>query len=349
MEKNFISKIIKREGSDNILGRGVINLLLFNAKILPPKVHKAIIGVFMRLLVHRKHKYVLRTNLKILYGDTLSDRELEKKVDKILRLYKDMFIEMAYYSTRKKMPDYDEFFDEVIGKEYLEEAYKQGNGVIGLTAHLGGFLTITHALSLIGFPNCATIMREADDPKIEEKFNTLRSRIGLKGIPQSEARSTGVKLIKFLKQNGILIILSDQKFDDGVKVKYMGRYKWTAKGPALFALRLGSPVVPMYNIRCENGKYKLIIKPPIEIIKTGDPEKDIQINTQRFTDELESMIRKYPDQWYAFNPWWQYNEQQLAEIEDEKAKESIETKYNSAISEEISEEDLEEGLEINPF
>ena len=134
MKKNFISKIIKREGSDNILGRGVINLLLFNAKILPPKVHKAIIGVFMRLLVHRKHKYVLRTNLKILYGDTLSDRELEKKVDKILRLYKDMFIDMAYYSTRKKMPDYDEFFDEVIGKEYLDELPKTGTGKINKAA-----------------------------------------------------------------------------------------------------------------------------------------------------------------------------------------------------------------------
>ncbi|HOK21202.1 MAG TPA: lysophospholipid acyltransferase family protein [Bacteroidales bacterium] len=349
MEKNFISKIIKREGSDNILGRGVINLLLFNAKILPPKVHKAIIGGLMRLLVHRKYKNVLRTNLEILYGDTLSDREREKKVDKILKLFKDMFIDMAYYSTRGKLPDYDDFLEEVIGKEYLEEAYSKGKGVIGLSAHLGGFLTITHSLSLIGFPNCATIMREADDKKEEEKFNTLRSRIGIKGIPQSEARSSGVELIKFLKQNGILIILADQKFDDGVRVKYMGRYKWAAKGPALLSMRLGSPVVPMYNIRCENGKYKLIIKPPIELVNTGNPEKDIQINTQRFTDELESMIRKYPDQWYAFNPWWQYTEEQLAEIEAEKAKESIETKYNSIISEEISEEDLEEGLEINPF
>ncbi|MFY9502530.1 MAG: lysophospholipid acyltransferase family protein, partial [Bacteroidales bacterium] len=216
MDKKFISKLIKREGSDNIfLGRGVINLLLFNAKILPINVHKAIIGLFMRLLVHRKHKWVLRTNLQILYDNTLSDKELEKKVNKILKLYKDMFIEMAHYTSRNKMPDYDEFIEEVIGKEYLDEAYKQGKGIIALSAHLGGFFTITHSLSLIGFPNCATIMREADDPKIEEKFNTLRSRIGIKGIPQSEARSSGVELIKFLKQNGILIILADQKFDDG--------------------------------------------------------------------------------------------------------------------------------------
>lgn len=43
MEKNFISKIIKREGPDNILGRGVINLLLFNAKILPQKYIKLLL------------------------------------------------------------------------------------------------------------------------------------------------------------------------------------------------------------------------------------------------------------------------------------------------------------------
>lgn len=349
MDKKFISKLIKREGSDNVLGRGVINLLLFNAKILPINVHKAIIGLFMRLLVHRKHKWVLRTNLQILYDNTLSDKELEKKVNKILKLYKDMFIEMAHYTSRNKMPDYDEFIEEVIGKEYLDEAYKQGKGIIALSAHLGGFITLTHALTLIGYPNCATIMREQDDKKIEEKFNKLRNNLGVKGIPQSEARSTGVALIRFLKQNGILIILSDQKFDDGVKVKYMGRYKWTAKGPALLSLRLGSPVIPMYNIRCDNGKYKLIIKPPIELVKTGDTEYDIQVNTQMFVNELESMIRKYPDQWYAFNPWWQYTEEQLAEIEAEEAKETIETQIGDIIVEELSEEDLEEDLEINPL
>lgn len=88
MDKKFISKLIKREGSDNILGRGVINLLLFNAKILPINVHKAIIGLFMRLLVHRKHKWVLRTNLQILYDNTLSDKELEKKLIKFLNCIK---------------------------------------------------------------------------------------------------------------------------------------------------------------------------------------------------------------------------------------------------------------------
>ncbi|MFA6635226.1 MAG: hypothetical protein WCS63_06975, partial [Bacteroidales bacterium] len=65
--------------------------------------------------------------------------------------------------------------------------------------------------------------------------------------------------------------------------------------------------------------------------------------------ELESMIRKYPDQWYAFNPWWQYTEEQLAEIEAEEAKETIETQIGDIIVEELSEEDLEEGLEINPL
>ena len=36
MEKILFLKLLN-EGPDNILGRGVINLLLFNAKILPPK------------------------------------------------------------------------------------------------------------------------------------------------------------------------------------------------------------------------------------------------------------------------------------------------------------------------
>jgi len=48
----------------------------------------------------------------------------------------------------------------------------------------------------------------------------------------------------------------------------------------------------------------LRFEPPIELIRTGDMERDVVENTQRFTKVIEDIIRKYPDQWVWVHRRW---------------------------------------------
>jgi lauroyl/myristoyl acyltransferase len=53
----------------------------------------------------------------------------------------------------------------------------------------------------------------------------------------------------------------------------------------------------MYVTRDSEDRLTLHIEPEIELVQSGDLERDVAENTVLFTRHLEAMIRRYPDQW----------------------------------------------------
>jgi Kdo2-lipid IVA lauroyltransferase/acyltransferase len=54
----------------------------------------------------------------------------------------------------------------------------------------------------------------------------------------------------------------------------------------------------------KSGKYKLILKPLVEISRTGNYDADLRENAQRFKKVVEGNVRKYPDQWFWIHQRW---------------------------------------------
>jgi KDO2-lipid IV(A) lauroyltransferase len=48
----------------------------------------------------------------------------------------------------------------------------------------------------------------------------------------------------------------------------------------------------------------LRFEPPLELTRTGDTERDVLENTQKFTKVIEEIIRKYPEQWVWVHGRW---------------------------------------------
>ena len=79
----------------------------------------------------------------------------------------------------------------------------------------------------------------------------------------------------------------------------------TTTGIARVALHSDAAVVPGYAVWDQRlGKYRLRFEPPVELIRTGDDEKDILLNTQKFTALIEEVIHRYPDQWVWVHARW---------------------------------------------
>jgi len=113
--------------------------------------------------------------------------------------------------------------------------------------------------------------------------------------------------VKVLKDAGTIGILADQNTMPGeaVFVDFFGKQASTTTGIARVALHTDAAVVPGYAVWDESlGKYRLRFEPPIELIRTGDMERDVVENTQRFTKVIEDIIRKYPDQWVWVHRRW---------------------------------------------
>jgi Kdo2-lipid IVA lauroyltransferase/acyltransferase len=113
-------------------------------------------------------------------------------------------------------------------------------------------------------------------------------------------------MLRHLKKNDILGILIDQNVSvaEGVFVDFFGRPACTTTGMALLSLHTGAPAIPGYVVRLPDGRYRMVFGEEVAIVRTGDREKDILVNTQIFTGIIEDTIRKYPDQWLWVHQRW---------------------------------------------
>ena len=93
--------------------------------------------------------------------------------------------------------------------------------------------------------------------------------------------------------------------DEGIFVDFFGIPAATTPAVATLALRTGAAVIPGFMVwDATTRKYRLRFDPPVNLIATGDPARDIVENTRAFNVLLENMIRQYPDQWLWIHRRW---------------------------------------------
>ncbi|MCX5677906.1 MAG: lysophospholipid acyltransferase family protein [Candidatus Omnitrophica bacterium] len=184
----------------------------------------------------------------------------------------------------------------------LEDELKRGKGVIMLTAHFGNWELLAATMKVKEYPG-SVVGRRLYFHKYDRYLNYLRKLTDVNVIYRDQSPRG---ILKILKAGGIIGMLADQDVDsvEGVFVDFFGKPAYTPVGPAALAMASGAAIVPAFIIRREDGNHTLMIDKPIEITDTGDKEADILTNTRRWSDVVESYIRKYPDQWVWMHRRW---------------------------------------------
>ncbi len=188
----------------------------------------------------------------------------------------------------------------VEGEEYMEEAFKKGNGVIALGCHRGAFELFGTYCGL-HYPSVGVGARLKNEALDRLLVHNRTSR----GIDFTHRGENTLKMVRALKQGKVVIMLIDQDTDKvkNVFVNFYGKPAATPIGAALLAQKTGASVVPM-AMSLKDGKQFLTIRPEIPVVNTGDEEADIKTNTQAFSDSLEVFIKEYPTQWVWMHERW---------------------------------------------
>ena len=254
---------------------------------------------FIYVLLPRLQK-TAETNLLLAFPDWTEARR-QSVIRGMLRHLGWMAVEFARFPkyTRQNI-------DQIIvldGHEHFLEGQRRGKGVLYLTGHIGAWELSSFAHALYGFP-LHYLARAIENRRIDALVNGYRCLSGNQPIFKNEsARVT----LKVLKDAGTIGILADQNTmpSEAVFVEFFGTAASTTTGIARLALHTGAAVVPGYAVWDEQlGKYRLRFEPRVELIRTGDAERDILENTQKFAKVLEEVIRKYPDQWVWVHGRW---------------------------------------------
>jgi KDO2-lipid IV(A) lauroyltransferase len=201
-------------------------------------------------------------------------------------------------ASLRELVDYDP-----VGLKHLREAESAGRGVIFLTAHLGSWEILSFAWSALEYP-INFIVRPLDNPQVESFIEQIRTRFGNTAINKTAAARQALRVLRAGGTLGILADLNTQE-KEGVFVPFFGRLACTTTGAALLALRANAIVIPTCAVwDKKSGRYFFHGDPPVELVRTGDEKRDIEINTANFTAAIERMVRAYPDQWLWIHKRW---------------------------------------------
>ena len=194
-----------------------------------------------------------------------------------------------------------DLFEGADGWTAVESALSLGRGLIFVTGHLGNWELGGAYLAARGVPIDA-IARRMSNPLFDRYLTETRSRIGMVVVHDADAvRRTPRSLrenraVAFLADQGVLGLAS-------TFVPFFGRPAKTPRGPAVFALRLGVPVVFGTAVRQPSGKYRLVFE-PVAVEDTGDRDRDVDAIVARYTATLERWVRRYPEQYFWHHRRW---------------------------------------------
>jgi Kdo2-lipid IVA lauroyltransferase/acyltransferase len=192
-------------------------------------------------------------------------------------------------------------FERVEGWDLLEAARAEGKGVIIVTGHLGNWEYGGAYVAARGMPFDA-VTRGMANPLFDAYIRRTRAEIGFEVIHDAEAvRRTP----RSLKEGRVIAMVCDQ---DGLNlassfVPFFGRPAKTPRGPAVFALRLGVPLIFAASVREPSGNYALLLS-RLPVSPTGDRDADIESIVLAYTQRLEGYVRQYPDQYFWQHRRW---------------------------------------------
>lgn len=192
------------------------------------------------------------------------------------------------------------------GWENVEKARAGGKGMFFLTLHLGNADVATSSVAMNG-QDVHLITKRFKTKWFDDMWFSVRGAQGVKYI-DAHGPNNAFEILKALKKNSAVIFVLDQYMGPpfGIATNFFGRRTGTAYGLALFVQKTKAPVLPIYTYEGEDKKLHLVVEPAMDTdhCLTDDKDQTTLNLTQSFSDKLEEIVRKHPEQWMWVHRRW---------------------------------------------
>ncbi len=256
-----------------------------------------VLGVLYFLLIAKERNRAVDRMMKSFHNTKQEASELVKK--SFINLSQNV-LEILYMPRLKK----DEFkYIKFEGLDILKREYAKNRGIVILTAHIGTWEWLAAGLVKAGF-SVTALAKPQPDSQYTKLLDEYRAQVGVEIFARGAA-SELLAASRALKKGRILGFLADQDAGPGgAFIEFLGEVCSTPMGPAVFARKFMSPVVPAFIIRQKDGTHKIEIYEPIVYNDTGDSNADLFDFTKRMTKVIEDVIVEHPTQWIWFQKRW---------------------------------------------
>lgn len=298
----------KKSQSTQIIEYLVAYIFILFVRAVPLKVGHFISGILGNLLYFLipKRRNIAIKNLKNVFDGNKSDDEIKKIARQSCKSFFLTILEIIKFQYLLTGPNalsniraFTEGVDDLFHK--ANEIHKNSDGCIFVTPHLGNWELLPHVCSIMGIP-LVVVARPLDNVYLETLIYKKRALSGQVIIPK---RNAFFRLQKTLKQGKSIGMLPDQSIMKGISVDFLGNPATTTPVPAILAITYKKPIVVVACCRI-TGKYQFegFVCDPIWPGEYRSEKAEIFRLTEEMNKVMESIIRKYPEQYVWVHDRW---------------------------------------------
>ena len=252
----------------------------------------------------KKHRENAIEHIRIGLGDALSPSERYRLAKASFRNLGRCALEnLKCLSCRPEIVD--ELVDPGDVEETLQACFRRNRSVLIVTGHYSNWELF--AMRMARIAPLAVLAKRNTEPVLQRRIDAFRDRMKILVLDRDDP-ATSRRLRRLSREGGwILGILMDQ--DTRVRSifsPFLGVPARTPSGPAAMAVKGWFDVCAGFIVRDDSGRYRLKVKGPLDIIRTGDKTADIQVNTDRFNEFIGDQIRERPEQWVWIHRRWRH-------------------------------------------
>jgi KDO2-lipid IV(A) lauroyltransferase len=247
---------------------------------------------------------VVERNLRRIHGPGYPPELIRRETDHVFESY------ARYWLDTLRLPSLTPAQVEAgfthVGMDRVASALEAGTPPILALPHVGGWEWAGRWLVHVrGWP-VAAVAEQLEPPELYDWFLDLRNRLGMSIIPLGPSAASGVSAA--LASGSIVCLLADRDISGaGIEVEFFGETTRLPGGPALMALRSGSPLLPT-AVYFEGDRCHAVVDPPLDTTRRGKLREDVTRVTQDLARAMEAQIRRAPDQWHLLQPNWPSDE-----------------------------------------
>lgn len=193
------------------------------------------------------------------------------------------------------------FTFEFDGVEHIDELLKQKKGGILLTAHIGNFNLAKHFFEERHSEAVVNlVVTDFEHQQIKHYLESITGKSSINLIVLKKDLGHIFIMKEVLAKNELLVFAADRflKNSKTYEAVFMGEMVRFPQGPFKLASRNKIPVLFVHLMREQNFHYHFYARPYIPVTFTS---KEI---LKAYLNDLEIMVKKYPNQWYNYYDYW---------------------------------------------
>jgi len=197
------------------------------------------------------------------------------------------------------------FTSESFGAENLKKMVSMNKGGILLGAHLGNWEIAGHYL--LNYNNTINIvMYDGEDLRIKEYLESVTGGRKYNVIAIKNDLSHIYAISEALERNEIICMHADRfvKGNRTTLVNFLGEDAPFPQGPFQLIKTFKAPYTFVYGIKKSTTHYNFFARP----IRAVPADATVESLMKDYVQDLEGMVKKYPEQWFNYYDFWKKNE-----------------------------------------